>query len=487
MEDRQMKENQTKERTKLSASFHSRKFKGGAYASVLSVVVVVLLVVVNLFAYELDFKVDLTEDSKYSLTDATKEFLGSIEDEIAIYYLAEDGHEISIITNISDNFAQVVKNIKVTQKDPVKYPKFTSQYVTDTINPQSSFLVVNETNGRAKYVDYNDILITEMDYETYQSQVTGVDVEGRLVSAIQYVTTEDLPKMYVVNGHGETGVTSALASGIAKENVTTETFETIKNEKVPEDCDILLISYPQSDYTEDEITMVKEYLTAGGNAIILLDFGFKEQPGLMGLLNYYGVDVADGYIIEGSSDYCINNNPTDLLPELSNHDITKGLQGEKYVNMPISSGLIKRDDARSSIEITPIMTTSEEAYSKVNLDSTSYMKEEGDIEGPFYLGLEAKETYDGVETKILIYSSKYMIDNNLLTYGSFGNGDVFMNSMNYLADVQNSLSIRTTSLSEPVTTMTAAQSNRLAILYIVVLPVVVIGFGAYVVIRRRKK
>ena len=51
---------------------------------------------------------------------------------------------------------------------------------------QKQSFVVDNTNGRAKYVDYNDVVETEVDYSTYSSSITGIKLEGALDSALEY-------------------------------------------------------------------------------------------------------------------------------------------------------------------------------------------------------------------------------------------------------------------------------------------------------------
>ena len=99
------------------------------------------------------------------------------------------------------------------------YPQFANQYVDHEIS-QNSVIVVNETRGRSKYVDYMSMYVVETDYSTNSYNVTAVDVEGQIVSAINYVTTDDLPVLYAVVGHGEEGITNTLAMSLDRVNIT---------------------------------------------------------------------------------------------------------------------------------------------------------------------------------------------------------------------------------------------------------------------------
>ena len=255
----------------IKASFTNKKFKGGAYATIVSMIMIVIVLVVNLFVTELDVTVDLTPDGKYSLDEQTVELLKGLDENISIYYLVQSGSEYDEFRKIIDQFDDYNSKVTVTYKDPVQYPKFASQYVDDDISAQS-FLVVNEDTGRAKYVDYSEVLVTTIDYSTYQQSVTALDVEARIDSAIQYVTNDNLPVVYAVSGHGENDVTSTMSSLFQKENIDLNSISTLTAEEIPTDCNVLLISMPQNDYTEEEVEMIKSYLENGGKAIINVDY-----------------------------------------------------------------------------------------------------------------------------------------------------------------------------------------------------------------------
>ncbi len=475
-------------RKSISSSFASKKFKGGAYATIVSVVVIALVMVVNLIVSELGIKIDLTDSGQYTLKDDTINFVKDIADDVTLYYMVETGAETTEIQELVDKYDSITGNVSVVHKDPVLYPKFVSQYIEgeETVDSES-VLVVNETTGRAKLVGYDDMITTSYDYTTYESTTTS-DIEGQIDSALQYVTNEDLPVMYSVSGHGETAVTTTLASTLAKENVTQTDFETLTAEAIPEDCDILFINSPANDYTEDEVTMIKNYLIAGGDAIIVMNNAVtSELPIFSTLLSYYGIDIVPGIVVEGDSNYYRGTYAVELLPSVTTHELTSGVKGKKYVDVVYGVGLTVRDDIRSTITATSLLTTSDKSYSKVDLNSSTVSKEDADIDGPFSVAMLIEETYNDVDTKLAVYSG-LVFDDSFLTTTTYGNGTLLMNTINYMAGVENTLSIPTQDLSSYETvSMTSAQIRVNGLICLAVLPVLTILLGIFVVVRRRKK
>jgi len=471
----------------IKASFASKKFKGGAYATAISTIVIAMVLLVNIFVSKLDLKVDVSSENMYTLTTETKDYVKGIGDDITIFYMAQTGSEDVTEKGIVDKYATVSDHLSVVYKDPVQYPQFSSQYVDDTVT-QNSIIVVNNTNGRAKYVDNKDMYKYDVDYTTYESTVTAIDVEGQVTSALQYVTTKDLPVMYTVEGHGETAIADTLASSIAKVNVTTNTLATLTVESIPEDCSILLIDAPQTDYSEDEVAMIKKYLAAGGDAIILVDYGVEGLKNFNSLVNYYGISFVDGMVLEGSAGHYMGQYVNNLVPTIESHNITSSIKSsKKSIVVPAAIGIQKLDSARSSITMEPLLTTSDSSYSKLDLNSTNVEKEDGDIAGPFYLGVAITETYNDVETKLVVYGSSYLIHEDMVSYTSIGNLDLFINSVNFISNHVSSLAIRTRSYTQEYLTLNAAQVNFWAATVVIIIPVLILAVGGFICIRRRKR
>lgn len=481
--------NQKGERLKnIKNSFHTKKFKGGAYATLISIIVIAIILIINITVSEFDLKLDVSNQNLYTLTEETKDFVKAIQDEITIYYFAQTGSEDDIYAEIVEKYDSLSQNIKVEYKDPILYPKFAQQYVSDTVT-SNSILVVNNTNGRAKYIDNSELSVYEYDYYTYTSYESGIDVEGQVTSALNYVTKEVLPIVYQVEGHGETSISDSLSAAFGKANVTTNTLNTLSAKSIPKDCSVLFINAPQNDYTQDEVDMIKDYLAAGGDAIILVDYGVEGLTNFNSILNYYGVSVADGIVLEDNSNYYMGQYVNNLLPTINTHTITTQINSDnKYVVVPAAKGMVELDSKRSTIEITPLLTTSEDAFSKVDMSDTTVTKNEGDIDGPFYLGVVIDETYNGVETNLVVYSSAYLIDESIVeARSSYGNLDLMLNTISYLTGEEESVSIPVKSMVQEYVTLTAAQANFWSMIVVVLIPVIILMTGGFVCIKRRKK
>ncbi len=470
---------------KIKKSFSGRKFRSGAYVTMVSAVVIVIILVANMLVSKMNIQIDLSKQGMYTLSEDTTNMLKDLADDVTIYYLVAAGDEVDQFKNIVKQYDAASSKVNVVYKDPVLYPKFASDYVDDTVQA-NSFLVVNDATNVAKYVDYNDMLVQELDYSTYSYTVTAIDVEGELTSAIQYVTTTDRSKMYIMEGHGETAVGDTFTSTVDKLNIETASLKTATQSSIPDDCDILFINAPQSDFTEDEVALIEDYLAKGGKAIITLDYNAYELPNFRSVLEYYGIEMAEGIVFEGDASMHSSKYVDELLPNIKTHDITtQARESGILISMPVASGLTISDTLRKTLTVEPLLTTSDSAYSKTATQISTSEKEDGDIEGPFNLGLIATDTYDDATAQVVVYSG------GAYTFGddttSYSNQKLLTGTIGYLVGDTDLLSIPTKSLAGSTVTINSEHAFMLGALAIAVIPLIFLIIGGIITYRRRRK
>lgn len=468
----------------IKTSFSGRKFRSGAYVTMLSAVVIVIVIIVNMLFTKLDIQFDLSNQGMYTLSDETSKVIKNLKDDITIYYLVKPGDELDQFKNIVKKYDQASSKIKIVYKDPVLYPQFAKKY-TDATVQENSFIVYDKKTDTAKYVDYSDMLVQEIDYQTYSQKTTGLDVEGKLTSALLYVTTSERPKMYIVSGHGEAETGDSFTKSIDKMNIETDTLKTISADSIPKDCDILYIDSPTSDLSDEETTLIKNYLTNGGKAIITLDYTAGDFKNLLSIMNYYGIEMVNGRVLEGDSNMRASNGINILLPNIESHDITSQASSNSTpVVMADSAGLSISKNLRSTLKVEPLLTTSDKSYAKVDPDSTNAEKESGDIDGPFNLGLAATDTYNNVTSELVVYSSAITFAESTASYG---NADLLSGTLGYMIGDTNVVSIPTKSLESTKVYPTEQQAIAVAVGTIIVIPAVILIIGGVICYKRRRK
>ena len=456
---------------------------GGGYALAISAVALALLIAVNLLAAALPANVtkyDISAAKLYSITANTKVVVNALDQDVTIYWVVQAGEEDEIIENLLSKYEALSGHIRVVKRNPDVYPTFAEAY-TDEDVPNNSLVV--ECGDRSRFISYNDIYVSDADLYSY-SYATSFDGEGAITSAIDYVTTEQLPQLYVLEGHGEAELPATLADQIEKENYEQQTLSLLTVDAVPEDASCVLVYAPATDLSEEEADMLRTYVQSGGKLMVAA--GTTETgslPNLTGLLADYGVTAAEGIVVESEREAYAFGMPYVLLPTLAESDITDALREENYyVLMPIAQGLTV--GSTSAGTVTSLLDTTDTAYSKTaGYDLETYDKEDGDTDGPFSLAVSIEDANGG---RIVWFASSAFLDDMYNAYSSGANVDLAMNGLSWLVGEREAIAIRSKSLNYNYLTISASTASVLQGLMIGVFPLVYLGIGIAVVVRRRR-
>ena len=455
--------------------------KGGSYALAVTAVVLAILIAVNILASVLPTaltKLDISSTKLYSITSSTEVVVNNLEKDVTIYWVVQSDKEDEVIENLLGKYESLSSHITVTKKNPDVYPTFTAQY-TDEDVPNNSLIV--ECGEKSRYISYNDIYLTDVDYTTY-SYVYSFDGEGAITSAIDYVISDELPKLYLLDGHGEAELPSEFQTQIEKENMDLESFSLLNTDEIPEDADALLIYAPESDISDEEATLLEDYLEDGGKLLVIA--GPTENGTLTNLysvLESYGVEAADGLVVDTDREHYAFQQPYILLPDVQSNDITDPLIKAKYYAIfPLAQGLTIMGSSA-----TALLTTSDEAFSKAaGFQLDTYEKEDGDTDGPFAVAVSVDT---GNEGQLIWFASSYFLDEMYNAYSSGANLDLAMNALSILIGEREAVSIRSKSLSYNYLTISESAASMLKTWMIGVIPGAFVVYGVFTVIERRRR
>ena len=478
------------DKKKLIGTISKKHIKNGSYTMVMSVIFIAVVIVINMIVSTIPSKyseIDISSQKLYSIGDETKEMLKDLEKDVTIYQIAQSGSEDENIANLLKKYEDESKHIKVEQKDPVVNPKFVSQYTSDDLSANSLIVVCGDRN---KVIDYNNMYETSIDYQTYSSQTTGFDGEGQITSAIGYVTSENLPVLYTVEGHGEKDMDSSIKEDIEKANMDIKSLNLLTEGSVPDDADCLFIDSPSTDFSSDEKDAIIEYLENGGKAMIFSDYTTEDMPNFDAILENYGVQRVDGVVFEGDNRHYAMQMPYYLVPTINSTDASsETASAGYYVLVPYAQGIKQLEDVRDTVKIESILTTSDQAYSKTDLNSNTIEKEDGDVEGPFDLGVSITESLDDdKETQIVYYSTSNLMDSQTNQMVSGGNEKLIMESLKWMTDTEESASVSIPSKSLEVSYLTITDYDAAfwKICTIALIPGIFLVIGFVVWIKRRK-
>lgn len=457
--------------------------KGGTYSVLMTGIVLAILVAVNVFVSVLPSsltKYDMSATKLYSITSNTKVVVNALEKDVKIYWIVQADEEDAVLENLLSKYESLSDHIQVVKKNPDVYPTFASQYTSEEVANNS---LIVECGEKSRYISASEIYVSQMAADGYSTE-TSFDGEGAITSAIDYVVSEELPKLYVLEGHGEAELPETFAKQIERENMETENFSLLNEDTVPEDADAILLYAPTTDISEKEKEILVDYVENGGKMMVAA--GPTESgklTNLYSILENYDVEAADGIVVEEDREYYAFQQPYILLPELQDSEITSPLAEENYYAiLPIAQGLKVND---TTGRVTELLKTSETAFSKkAGYDLETYEKEEGDTDGPFALAVSIDTEKDG---QLVWFSSSLFLEDMYNSYSSGANLDMGMNTLSSLIGEREAVSIRSKSLNYNYLTIDESTASLLKTMMIGVFPIAFVVVGIVIMVQRRRK
>ncbi len=459
----------------------------GAYSTGMIGVALAAVVVVNIVVGEMPgtwTSIDMTSDQLYSLTYQTKEYVNTMDEDVTIYVLVKESSQDTTLGQTLKRYDELSDHITVEYVNPTVNPRFVTQYTSDAVTTNSMIVV---SDKRSKVIDYSTVYETTFDYNTYTSSTTGYDGEGQITSALDYVLSEDMPKVYLTSGHGEASLAGAFTTALNRENVEYETVNLMDFDTVPEDAACLFINGASSDFSTDDKDKVIAYLDNGGKVILITTLTENDMPNLDAIMEHMGIRVADGLVIEEDSNYYYGA-PYYLLPEVASTQYTTGIYGNYYVFAPMAQGLIIEDEEAEGMAYTTILSTTDSAYSKVDISQMEdFVMAEGDVGGPFAIALAAEKTLENGTATMVAVGCSQMFTDNADSMVSGANQMLFVNTVSRFVDHEVSVSVPVKSYEISNLTVPMAKAILLGVITAVVLPLGSIVTGFVIWFRRRKR
>lgn len=460
-------------------------FKGGSYSLLVTAMVLALLIVINIIAAAMPSSLtqfDISSSKLYSVTSNTKTVLNNLQDDVKIYWICQAGEENKIIDNLLSRYEALSEHVEVIKKNPDIFPTFARQYTDKEVLNNS---LVVECGERSRYIGFDDIYLMEPNVTSY-SYNTSFDGEGAITSAIDYVVNAEQPKLYLLEGHGEAELSEDFKEQLVKANLELENLSLLTSDEIPEDAACLMLYAPSSDISEAERDILIDYAENGGKLLVMAGpVKEGELTNLNSILENYGVTSADGIVIEEDRAHYAFRVPYVLMPEIDSHSITDPLISERYFPViPIASGMII-GETHTGATVTELLHSTDTSFSKAEgYELQSFEKEEGDKDGPFSLGLAID---CGMGGQIVWFSSSNMLDELYDAYSSGSNTDMTMNALASIIGEREAIAIRSKSLNYNYLTISESTAGMLKFIMIGVFPLVYMGVGIAVILRRKER
>lgn len=460
-------------------------------------IVVALTVVVNLIASALPetyTQIDATSQKLYSITKDTEKYLDTLKDDVTLYVLVNKNSKDDNVDRTLQKYASASKHVKVKYVDPNVSPTFASKYTDSDVTSNSIIVVCGD---RSKVIDYNSD-IYEYSYDSsYNYSVTGYDCEGQVTAAIQYVTSESTTNVYELTGHDESTLSGDFSEVFQKRFMNVGSLSLLTVDAIPEDCQAIFITAPQSDLSEDDLSKLSQYLGNGGKIYLSIDYSkWNDLTNFKKLLSDNSIETTESLLAETDRSYYYQS-PFYLLPNVENTEVSSSVAGMTQVFVPYSVGLTYTGEDDSNV--TSFMTTSDTTIAKAAANIAAVQSQadaaniasvqDGDTQGQYSLGMMVTNENGG---ELCVLGSAMMCTDSANQIVSGHNATLFNGIVNALVttdDENSDNAVVIAAKDYTVSNLTVSANAMLVygILWGIFMPIVLIIIGIIVWARRRKR
>jgi ABC-type uncharacterized transport system involved in gliding motility auxiliary subunit len=442
-----------------------RSTRLGTNTAVMAVAVIGIIGVANFVGYRHHKRIDVTTEQMNSLSDQTRKIVSSLNKDVKVI-----------------NFAQTDDQ---ALRDRMKEYRDLSGHITyELVDPE----VKRDLATQYKVTPPGGVVVASGDRN---EKPAGTDEES-LTSAIIKVTSDSIKKIYFVEGHGEKRISGANGRDSYSEvnrwlkdvNYDTKTVNLVQNSEVPSDCDVLVLAGPKQTLFAEEAASIGKYLDGGGKAMLLIDP--DTDPKLDDVLKQWGLALGKNTVVDVSGAGRIFRMGPAVPVGLSygTHSITKNFEG--YMTFfPLARSVDELHDSGSNASTTDLVKTSEQSWAATDIkgDEVRYDPSRGDKKGPITIAVASTRSVGDKQGRLVVVGDSDFASDGFAE--GQRNGDLFMNSINWLAEEENLISIRPKSPTARRVDMTASQQNTLFLLTIVFMPAAAMISGFYIWWKRR--
>jgi ABC-type uncharacterized transport system involved in gliding motility auxiliary subunit len=455
--------------TQVRTTLTKRGTLYGLNAALMSIAFIAIMVIVNIVANQYKYSYDATKAQVHTLSPQSKQVVKELDQKIEIigFFSSSEFGQQKRFEELLDQYKRETNMISYKVIDPDSQPLEAMAYE----QPYQGLLIKTETRS-------------ERVFSAQEQDITG---------AILKVTSDTPKTIYFLSGHqehdpdasGNDGY-STVAGQLRDQNYEVKTLDlALITDTIPSDATVIVIAGPQKMLLKEELAQLQAYLDGGGRALIMED-PFSEAD-LSALLSHWQVRFENGIVIDQMR---YVENPTYPATDSYQYStITQDMNGLISV-FPLARGVLQTGDASSTdITYTPLVETSAQSWGETSQEVAE--RDAADISGPLVLAasvesqpmLTAGSDDSGAKTRIVLIGDSDFASN--ATADIPGNGVLFMNAINWLAEEEQLIAIGPKDTAGQPVSFDEVANNLICFASIFGVPGIILGTGIVVWIVRR--
>ncbi len=466
----------------IRAVLTSRGARYGSIAGATVLLVLGILVLVNFMNFRYHKRVDLSENQLYALSEQSQKVVKNLDQEVQVIGFFQGDSASRRFQDLMAEYRYDSPKFDYAVSDPQKDPSKAEQYGVKRMGE-----VVVVSGPKTEVVDqYN---------------------EEKITNAIIKVTRKGEKVIYFLEGHGEKDIAgndekgySEIKTAIEKQNYVVKSYNLAQENKIPEDATVIVSAGPEMNFLPNEVELLNKYMASGGKFLLLVDP--KNRFSMKDFLSPYGLSLDEDVVVDvsGIGQLFGFSAAAPIVADYGNHPITKDLKRVMSV-FPMAQS-VSTTTSSLGYQDTKLLSTSRQSWGETELTGDSASFDEGkDKKGPLDLAAVATHAVappaadpksqaaskddkpKGKEARFVLFGDSDFASNAYVNTAA--NKDVFLNTISWLAEDTDLIAMRPKNPEDRRLNLTAAESQGIFWLTVVLLPVATLGVGLTVWFRRR--
>ena len=447
-----------------------RTTRYGLNTAVMVLLLVGIIGFVEAVSYRHSARLDLTENKRHSLSPQTIQLLRGLKTDVnVVAFFRSDQPGKRVAEDLFKQYARYASG-KFTWRivDPDREPGLARRYGVESYGS-----VVLETKERSE-------------------KVTDAE-EEKLTNGLVKLTRQGKRVIYVVQGHGEHELTNTERPGFSeaktameRANYEVKPLVLARAAQIPDDAAVVVLAGPRTELLAPELGTLDAYLGRGGKLFAMADpviLNASPADPLKAYLEKYGFNLGNNLIIElNPIGRLFGIGPeVPIIQQYEPHPITRDMGGISTL-FPLTRSVEPVKTPPAGLNVQPLAKTSAESWAETDrneLQQGQVKPDPGEARGP--LPVAAVATKD--KARIVVYGTSNFAANQFLNLQ--GNRDFFLNTVSWLAEEEDQISIRPKDTRQTPVFLNSQQAQAVFLLPVVVLPGIVLIGGIVTLVRRR--
>lgn len=407
---------------------------------------------------------DITLNANNSLEAASIAVLNKISSpvNVTVYATLQDaklGDIRKIIREFIAQYQRYKPNIKLRFIDPEKEAE-KARLAHIQLNGE----MVIEYLGRSEH-------LTQINEQTFTSTLLRLAHTSK--QTVMYLTGHGERKL---DGHANQDLGLLFGAKLKENGFKINSLNLAIAQDVPSNTRILLITQPQVDLLPGEINKLLHYVARGGNLLWLIDPG--PLHGLDRLAETLDLSLPPGVVIDPSATDMNAPSTWSLGANYPPHAITNGFN--LITAYPAARPLLWDDDTSWTDHV--LLDVAPQGW--VSTTSNLVFDKQHDTPGPAIIALALSRNINDVDQRIVVVGNGAFLSNSYA--GNGGNVDLGINMINWLANDEQLITIQPRASKDSHIMLSKMQLTIISVLFLIVFPLILAGFGSYLWwIRRR--